>query len=196
MSKKGFNLFITNIRRIYSCYTFSFFELLAVKSKFFDRILTDTRKPYFTNEINMAKVASKDRVLHIGCGIHPTHCILIAKLTNAEVVGIDNSKKAVKLARKYVKKMNLSKLVTIEFACGEDYPVDKFDIIFVAINVFPIDDVLKNLSKKLKKGTRILCKSIKSDITDLVEKQGFSKDFEIVESCDNPVTKSYLLMKK
>jgi len=154
------------------------------------------RRPFFKNEIEMAKVTSKDRVLHIGCGIHPTHCILIAEHAKAKVVGIDNSPKVVDLARKYISKNGLSNLVKIEFADGKNYSAEDFDVVFVAINVFPIGDVLRNLSKKLKKGTRVMCKSIKSDIADVIEKQGFSNDFEIVDMVNNPQTKSYLVVKK
>lgn len=195
-NNKKIDIFATNIRRVFSCYKFSIFELISVKSRFFDKLLINIREPYFKNEIEIAKITSKDRVLHIGCGINPTHCILIARHTQAKVVGIDNSSKAVSLARKYIKKNGFHESIKIELADGKQYNVKNFDVIFVAINVFPIDSVLKNLSRQLKKGTRVLCKSIKSDIPEVVKKHGFSNDFQIVDMVKNPKTQYYLLIKK
>ena len=67
------------------------------------------RKPVFLEEIKIANISSKDKVLHIGCGIFPSETFLIAEKTGAKVVGIDNSKRAVDLARKFIiKKINIS----------------------------------------------------------------------------------------
>ena len=143
----------------------------------------------------MANVTKNDHALLIGCGFFPSESILIAETTNAKVVSIDNSAKAVKIARKYVKKKGLSNLVKIEYGDGTNYPVNDFDVIFVAINVWPIDSVLKYLSKNLKKNTRVMCKSIKNDIPDVLETPGLTDTFYIKAKLDNPKTQSFLLTK-
>ena len=154
------------------------------------------RKPIFLNEIKMANVTKKDRVLHIGCGLFPSESVLIAEKTKAKVIGIDNSIIAVKIARKYVKKKGLSDLIKIEHRDGRNYPVNDFDVIFIAINVWPIDTVLKYLSSNIKKGTRVMCKSYKNDIIDVLKNEGLSDSLHLKSKLQNPQTQSFLLIKK
>ena len=154
------------------------------------------RKPVFLNEIKMANVSSKDKVLLIGCGILPSESILIAEVTNAKVVTIDNNVKACKHAQAYVQKKGLSDKIKVEHADGADYPVQDFDVIFIAINVWPIDAILKHLSSNMKNNARILCKGIKNDITDLLEKEDFYYMFSVKSILENPKTQSFLLIKK
>jgi cyclopropane fatty-acyl-phospholipid synthase-like methyltransferase len=151
------------------------------------------RKPVFLREIKMVKINSNDKVLLIGCGILPTETILIAETTGVKVVGIDNSITAVKHAKKYVKKIGLSDLIKIEYADGTNYKLSKFNIIFIAINVFPIESILKHLSNNIKPGTKILCKSIRNDIYATIEKQGLSKKLYVIKRIENPKTQSFLL---
>jgi SAM-dependent methyltransferase len=154
------------------------------------------RKPVFLKEIKLANVTKNDKVLLIGCGIFPSESMLIANQTKAKVVCIDNSIKAVNNAKKIVEKKGLSNLVKIEYADGIDYPIGDFDVIFIAINVWPIDLVFRNLLKNSKIHTRILCKSLKNDILDVFENKGFLDSFQIESKLENPKTQSFLLIKK
>jgi len=154
------------------------------------------RKTIFLNEIKMADVTKNDRVLLIGCGVFPSESILIAEKTKAKVVGIDNSPKAVKIARKYVEEKGFSNLVKIEYGDGLNYQVKDFDVVFVAINVWPIDSVLRYLSKNMKKNTRVMCKSLKNDIIDVLENEDLSDILYIESKLENPKTQSFLLIKK
>ena len=154
------------------------------------------RKPVFLNEIKIANITENDKVLLIGCGIFPSESMLIANQTKAKVVCIDNSIIAVNFAKKIVKKKGLSDLVKIEYADGINYPSGGFDVIFVAINVWPIDLVLKNLSKNIKTNTRVLCKSLKNDILEVIENEGLLENFRMESKLENPKTQSFLLIKK
>ncbi|MFO8077911.1 MAG: class I SAM-dependent methyltransferase [Thermoplasmatota archaeon] len=187
---------ITNSRRILSCYFFNLLELFAVKTEFFYQILMSWRKPVFVNEIQMANVHSDDNILLIGCGIFPSEVMVIANQTGAQVTGIDNSSTAVRLAKKFIMQKNLNKQITILYADGTNLTVKDFDIIFIAINVFPIDQVLKNLSTQIEKGTKIMCKSIKHDIPQVFKNSRLDTCFDIIDTLENPRTQSYLLIKK
>ncbi len=189
---KNISRFLINSRRILSCYYYNFLELLAVKTKLFQKLLMEWRRPVFLNEIKMANIKKNDKVLLIGCGIFPSETMLIAEQTGVDVVGIDNSPQAVKIARKYVKKKGLSKNIKIEYGDGKDYPINDFDVIFIAINVWPIDFVLKHILKNMKLDGRVMCKSLKNDIINVIEKE----KFDIVSKLENPQTQSFLLVKK
>ncbi len=195
MSTSKLSVFVTNSRRILSCYKYNFLELLAVKSNLFHNYLINMRKPVFLKEIDMAEITSKDRILLIGAGIFPSETVLIAETTNAKIVGIDNCKNAVKLAKKYVNKKQLNDKVIIKYADGVDFPIKDFDVIFIAINVYPIDSVLMHLSKNVEKGTKIMCKSIKNDIEEIIKKLKLEDTFIISKKIENPKSQSFLLKK-
>ncbi len=189
---KNISRFLINSRRILSCYYYNFLELLAVKTKLFQELLMSWRRSVFLNEIKMASIKKNDKVLLIGCGIFPSETMLIAEQSGADVVGIDNSPQAVKIARKYVKKKGHPKNIKIEYGDGKDYPLSEFDVIFIAINVWPIDFVLKHILKDMKSDGKVMCKSLKNDIINVIEKE----KFDIVLKLENPQTQSFLLMKK
>jgi len=156
----------------------------------------DWRKPIFLNEIKLAKVTSDDKILLIGGGFLPSESMTIVETTDTKVVTIDNNITACKNAEKFVKKKNLSDKIIIENADGRDFPVNDFNVIFIAISVWPINDVFKNLSKNLKKNSRILCKSYNEDIPGILKKEGLSDNFKIESQIKNPSTKSFLFVKK
>lgn len=185
-----------NVRRIKSCYWYSFLELLAVKSRFFNDLLINWRKPVFLDEIKMVNVTEKDNVLLIGCGIFPTETMIISEETKANVVGIDNSPKAVKLASEYIKNKSISDYVKIEYGDGANYSVSNFDKIFIAINVWPIDSVLKNLSKNMKQNASVMCRGMKNDIDDILKNKVISDNFVVKSAVKRTKTESYILTKK
>ena len=186
---------LTNWRRKISCYEFSVLEFLAVKFDFFYKILLHWRTSVFRNEIAMARITNQDKVLHVGCGTLPSASIMIAEEIHAKVVGIDNNRTAVKLAQHYIKKKGLGDRITIEYGDGTTYPVEEYDVIFIAINVWPIDGVLRHIASHAKPGVRILCKDVKDDILPLVENKEFRDFFLVTARLQNPRTQSFLLTK-
>ena len=151
------------------------------------------RSPVFLKEIKMANVTSQDKVLHIGCGLFPTASIIVAEETKANVTGIDKNKIALKFAKKIVEKKNLSDLITIEFGDGVNYDVKSFDVIFIAINVWPIDHVLQHLSSQIKKDARIVCRGVEQDMENIFRKKPLLDLYSIEKKTVNPKTHSFLL---
>lgn len=154
------------------------------------------RKPIFLKEIKMANVSSKDKVLHLGCGFLPTTSILIAEEINAKVVGIDNNRNSIRFAKKFIEKYGLSDLVKIEYGDGMDYSVHDFDVIFIAINVWPFDSILWHLSSQIKKDARIICRGLNDDLINFIKKGELSDIYSIKAKLQNPKTQSILLIKK
>lgn len=185
-----------NWKRTISCYRYSFLELLALRINFFNKLLIGWRKPVYLKEIKMANISEKDKVLHIGSGILPYASILIAEETNARVVGIDNNKQALKLAQRFVDKKGFSDRITIEYGDGARYPMQDFDVIFIAINVWPIDTILEHIASQMKQNARILCKSINNDVIEILEKGKLSNVLSVKSKQENPKTQSFLLTKK
>ena len=191
-----FLTFLSNCRRILSCYLYQSLELLAVKNYFFNHVLTQMRRIYYVKAVKIADVKSTDKVLFIGSGILPSQCIIIAEETGANVLGIDNSKKAVDLSIKYINKIGLSNKIYIKHGDGAKIPVNDFDAVFIAINVWPINNILNNLAKNLKKDARILYKSYNDDISQILENENLNNVFEVKDKIVNPLSQSNLLIKK
>jgi precorrin-6B methylase 2 len=171
-------------------------ELLASRINFFDQILTRWRAPVFLQEIKLLNISSEDNVLHVGCGALPSASVFIAQKKNVPVTGIDNNIIAVRLARTYIQKKHLSHQVTIQFGDGLTYPIQNFDVIFIAINVWPIDSVLTHLAETMKPTARILCKGSHHDVATLLAKKDFQTRFSVITHLQHQKTESFLLTRK
>lgn len=148
------------------------------------------------SEIQLLHIVSSEKVLHLGCGAFPSAAIAIATEKKTQVVGIDNNSIVVKLARLCIKKKGLSHLVTIVYGDGVQYQISDFDVIYIAINVWPIDRVLLHLAQTMKPTARILCKGAHQDISALLKQKEFDSLFSIHATLDYPKMQSFLLHKK
>jgi len=167
--------FPMNWRRFLSSLFFTLLEIFAVKMNVFDSLLTKWREPVLSCEIQMLNISPSETVLHLGCGAFPSASIFIAKKMRIHVVGIDNNYIALKLARSYIRKKHLSNVITIDYGDGTNYPIQDFDIIYIAINVWPIDKVLFHLAQTMKPTARILCKGSHQDINVLLKKKEYQQ---------------------
>ncbi len=193
--RSSFDL-IANARRFFSCTLFTLLEILAVWIPLFDSLLTKWRNPIMTSEIEMLRINPSEKILHLGCGAFPSAAIAIATEKKTHVVGIDNNSIAVKLARICIKKKGLSSLITIEYGDGTRYSISDFDVIYIAINVWPIDQVLLHLAQTMKPTARILCKGSHHDIIDLLKQKEFDTRFSIESTLEYPKMQSFLLTRK
>jgi precorrin-6B methylase 2 len=114
----------------------------------------------YKTEYESCGISKKDRVLHIGCGAYPLSEIALAKLFNAQVVGIDKNPKVVKLADRVISKMKLDKIIKVEHGNGTNYPVDKFDVIIVSSCSLPKAKILENVFKIAKKPSTIIVREL------------------------------------
>lgn len=149
-----------------------------------------------SHELEMLNIQPSELVLHLGCGAFPSAAIFIAQQKNVHVIGIDNNYIAMNLAKICIKKKDLTHIITIHYGDGVTYPTQDFDVIYIAINVWPIDQVLFHLSETMKPTARILCKGSHQDIARLMQKKEFQSLFSICSTLTYPKIQSFLLMKK
>jgi predicted RNA methylase len=189
-----------NMRRRTICYRFIFLELLARKINYFYRSLSNYRRKVISEELKIAKVSPKDKVLFIGCGMLPSTPMIIAEEKVAKkITTIDNSRKTAKMAESYISKKGLSDKIKIEYGDGASYPVENFDIIFLAGDVWPLEPILKNLSSNMKKNAKLICREIKDDINLFLKEEELYDKFSFESSSEHPAGsdyKSILLIKK
>lgn len=198
MSKNTINLkrIAVNLRRFLSCSFFTLFEILAVRITLFESLLTTWRKPMLSRELQMLNILPSETVLHLGCGAFPSAALYIAQKKKVRVIGIDNNYIAVRLAQLCIKKKNMENFITIIYADGVNHQVQDFDVVYIAINVWPIDRVLFHLYETMKPTARVLCKGSHQDIPYLLKKKEFQSLFSICSTIEYPKMQSFLLKKK
>ena len=101
-----------------------------------------------------------------------TPMIIAEKIIVKEIVTIDNSKIIVILGKSYINKKGLSGRIKIEHADGVNYPVENFDVIFMAANVWPVKPILKHLSIHMKDNARLICRDFNNDISYILKDEG------------------------
>lgn len=151
-------------------------------------------------EISIAEISSDDRILVIGCGSLPATVYLLHKKTGACIVGIDTDIKAVNKAKKYLKQLNVDNYCTIINTNGSEFPVNNFDVIFIAYGVRKQQDIIQHLSEKISSSTKIIFR-IPTESEDTIKNEDIdiTKYFIIkdrVESVTLGSVTSLLLQKK
>lgn len=156
-----------------------------------------------SNEIRLANIRSYDKVLCIGGGFVPSTAIEIAKQTNAHVYVLDTDKKAIECARNVVTRLGLHEKITVISGKGEDIDIGPYDVVHVAQQVCPKDEVLKNIWEQAKEGHRVIVrmprkilKPFYSNITDDFIKNNLKDINTYSIGCRGKSMEEILLMEK
>jgi precorrin-6B methylase 2 len=152
------------------------------------------------NEIKLANITEKDKILHIGCGPFPATSIVLAKKTRAKITGIDINKKSVNQAIYFVSKYSLSNQIEIKHADANHFSVENFDLILISQGIKPHEEILKYISQKIKQNTRVIYRTICNMNGNICQNDMFLNDiFKIVQieyNKKNGLLVSILLKKK
>jgi len=175
-------------------------EKIVVK---LDKILPfylDFYKTMIENEIKIAGITKKDKILHIGCGSIPATPILVAEKTGACVTGIDKNLVSIKKAQELIYNLKLSSKIKVEHAEASRYPLDKFDLIIASQGIKPYNETLRYIAESMSSNARVILRTSSSNSGELVEKDLFLKDIfkfsKKVLQEKNGLLISVLLLKK
>ncbi|NLN40607.1 MAG: class I SAM-dependent methyltransferase [Clostridiales bacterium] len=108
------------------------------------------------NEIRLANIRSYDKVLCIGGGFIPSTAIEIVRQTHAHVHVLDIDKKAIGCARNVIARLGLQDKITVINGKGQDIDIEPYDVVHIAQQVSPKDEVLNSIWEKAKEGHRII----------------------------------------
>lgn len=137
------------------------FEKTLVNSEKLVYIYDKYYKDIVKKEIDLAKIRSTDKVLVIGGGAVPCTAINIANKTKARIDVIDIDEKAVKNSRKLIEKLGLEDRIRIYLKDGKTIDAENYDVIHIALQVTPKEEIVKNLWSKCNEGTRMLIRQPK-----------------------------------
>jgi len=179
---------------------FILLEKFAVKLDKLLPIYLEFNDKMIENEIELAKISNKDKILHIGCGAIPATSILLAKKTGAQVTGIDNDFLTIKQALICLSKLKLSDKVQVKHVEAETFPVQMFDLIIVSQGVKPYYEILKYIAQSMSPDARVIFRTSSTINGDLFESDMFIKNiFRIdkkVYQKQNGLLLSILLIKQ
>jgi 16S rRNA G527 N7-methylase RsmG len=152
------------------------------------------------NEIKLAKITKKDKIVHIGCGPIPATSILLSKITGAKVTGIDKDIKSVKKANFCVSKSDLSDKIQIINTDINKFSVKSFDLIIISQGVKPIKDILGFISKSMKDNAHVIFRTSSNSKGDITSEDKFIEKIfnidSIVAQKKNALLISILLSKR
>lgn len=99
-------------------------------------------EPVVKKELSMVSLNHHHKVLNIGCGAIPFTAIIIAQHTQAQVVAVDTDIKAIKRAKKVVKKLELEAFITCVHVGKKTVIQKRFDVVFLALQTKPLTWVI------------------------------------------------------
>ena len=140
------------------------------------------------------------KILHIGCGSYPLTAMILAEMDGVNIVTIDSSSRAVKLANKVISKKKLNGKIKAEQGDGTKYPLDEFDTIIISGCSVPKIKVLEHVFKDSKPKSRIIIRDSILDMESIVNNSNPHQNIAIVKKMKNhlfPDSKwdSYYLVK-
>jgi tRNA G46 methylase TrmB len=184
-----------NWKRKFLCYVFSSLEFFTVKNTLVYRFYTKWIGKIFHDEYTMANVSSDEAVLHIGCGSLPSMSILSATHAHAQVIAIDNDLRTVHRAQRFINQQKFDSLITVKYGDGSNYPAETFDVIFIPINITPIDAVFRHLASTAKPSVRIVCRDLGNGVIRMLKSDEFSNIFMIKSIMKHSMNNSLLITK-
>ena len=111
----------------------------------------------------MINIKNSASILHIGCGSIPASSILLAKKTQAKIIGIDLDDHAIKKAKKCIKNMGLTKRVIVKKMDALKSDLSQYEIILISQGIIPKEGFMQKLADTLSLDQIIILRSFSQD---------------------------------
>lgn len=172
-------------------------ENIASKNVLFRELLFLYYKPIIKREIKLANINSSNRLLFIGGGYMPVSAVLYQRLSKAKITVIDNDPLAISSAIKLIDIMKLQEQIDIVLCDGLDSLSFDFDVVIIAMQVNPLQEVFNTLYNAIEKGVKIVVRRPKASL----QKGYLSNELElesndyINQCCFSNIDKTVLYVK-
>lgn len=118
-------------------------------------------RPIVTKEVALSSTTREEKILCVGGGYFPCTAILFHQLTGAKVTVIDIDPLAVEASTKLVAQLGLSEVVTVSLSDGNQVNVSEFDVIHIAMQVSPKEDIFNYIRSNMQSHAKILIRTPK-----------------------------------
>lgn len=112
------------------------------------------------NEIKLAKIDSKDKVLFVGSGPFPITAILIHELTHSQVYCVEKNRTFAELSQKVINNFGYENSIYILNKDGMNINYSGYSVIVIAILAKSQDKLLGLMWKQVSQGTRIIYRTV------------------------------------
>ncbi len=134
------------------------------KNKVMQEFMLGYYKPIVEKEVVLAEANFADKILCVGGGYFPCTAILFHKFSGAVVTVIDNDKAAVVAAQETVEAMGLSDYVHVKHSDGIEISAENFDIVHIAMQISPKEEVFKHIYATMETKSKILVRTPKKHL--------------------------------
>jgi precorrin-6B methylase 2 len=135
---------------------FILYEKIAVNFNILSSVYLTLYEDIVKNEILIANITEKDKILVIGGGTLPVTPALLVQNTNANIVSIDKDPEAVKYSKKFVENQKMNDKITVKLAHGEKFSINHYDVIIAVYGIRNASTVLQYLAENINQNTRLL----------------------------------------
>lgn len=139
-------------------------ENITSRNSIMRKIMLSYYAPIVKKEVLLANVKSSDHVLCIGGGYLPCTAILFHKLSKAKVTVIDVDKDAITSAKVIINQLQLEDKVIVKHADGIDIASEHFDVIHIAMQITPKEEVFKKIHASMSSHAKILVRTPKEHL--------------------------------
>lgn len=134
------------------------------RNSFFQNIMLSYYRPIVKKEVVLSNANSTDEILCIGGGYFPCTAILFHQLSGATVTVIDNDLEAIEKSTALIERLGLSKKVIVKHTDGIDISSNEYDIIHIAMQVAPKEDVFNHIYSNAEQKAKILVRTPKQHL--------------------------------
>jgi len=142
-----------------------------LENKFAERILREKLTTYhkyllydrfrilLTNEIQLAKIKSSDRIAFIGSGPLPISAFLLSSLSGCHIECYEKEPSRVELSIKVIRQLGLANQIKVLNNYGENLNDNNYSTILIALLAKPKDKIIQSIKKHAKPGTKVICRT-------------------------------------
>jgi len=123
----------------------------------------------YIREYESFNIKPTDRVLHIGSGSFPLSEMILSKMIDTKVIGIDKNLKSIIIAREIIKRRGLDNSIDILEGDGTNYPLKDFDIVIISSCAQPKIPILKHIFQDIDREIKVILREKEIAIKPLIE---------------------------
>jgi protein-L-isoaspartate O-methyltransferase len=136
---------------------------------------------HYIREAQMYDCGENQSILHIGSGAYPITAIALAKMFKGHIVTIDKNPIVLNIAKRVIKKENLTKYVEVLLGNGLTVEVSSFDVIIISSCSVPKEEILTHIFSKMKDHCKIIVRELDSELERLRRYISQNKDIVLID---------------
>lgn len=163
-------LLIGNPSRLYFQHSLGFMystkilEKKMAKGTVLQHTMLTYYRPIVKKEVELANIHQNQEILCVGGGYFPSTAVLFHQLTGAKVTVIDNDLEAVMFSRKVVEGLGYGSSVLVQHSDGVQKTSGGFDVIHIAMQVSPKEEVFRSLHSTFSPDAKLLIRTPKQHL--------------------------------